>query len=178
MKPTFPSDWRDMPCFLISTPAPLVPYTAGLLKILENRGFWADDDSFHDAYTALYELERCYVSTCVSDLIESNRQIYRLLDTIHNGQLYSASGETPDTISPVIPLVPPRGIVNDNSEMGRSQIVIEALESFIAGSDTPHFSGTPNIHALLQAIIDALSTEETDLGDLLTQLELIAGLLA
>lgn len=178
MKQTFPSDWEAQPCVLAAVPVPLAPYVGGLLKILENRGFWQSEDDFQNGYAATVSVQECLMTSCLDALIESNNQIYRLLDTIHNGQLYAASGDTPDTISPAIPLVPPRGIVNDNSMMGRSQIVIEALESFIAGSDTPHFSGTPNVHALLQAIIDALTAEGTDLGDLLTQLELIAGLLA
>lgn len=178
MGETFPSDWRDAQCFLVSVPIPLAPYVTGLLKIMENRGFWASDDDYLNGYTATYELERCFVSTCVSQLIEAQDRLYRMLDTALFGTTYTIESTDPLVVSPAIAAARDLAFNNQDSVLGRLDRLSQTQEAFVAGTDTPLYSGTPNVHALLQGIIDALAAEDTDIGSLLTELEVIAGLLA
>ena len=77
----FPSDWEEQPCFLVSIPRPLVPFVGGLLKILENRGFWASEGDYQRGYTATLRLEACLMSTCLDVLLQQNDALYRLLNT-------------------------------------------------------------------------------------------------
>lgn len=178
MPETFPSDWRDMPCVVVSIPAPLAPYAVGLLKILENRGFWASDDDYLAAYTATYELERCFMATCLNDLIESSDRIYRMLDTALYGKEYTVESEDPLVVTPGIPAAHELIYQDGFGLMHQVDQLTQLLDNSINGTETPLYSYTPNVKELLQAIIDALSAEDTDIGSLLAELEVIAGLLA
>jgi len=86
---TFPEDWREQPCFLVSIPRPLVPFVGGLLKITEQRGFWATTEDYERGYTAALELEACLMSTCLDVLLQQNDALYRLVNTALRGQACS-----------------------------------------------------------------------------------------
>lgn len=47
---------------------------------------------------------------CLTDLVESNRQIYRLIDTIFNGTTYTTDSATPPTVTPAIPAAPANAV--------------------------------------------------------------------
>src|SRR4029450_4850515 len=175
---TFPSDWRDQPCFLAAIPRPLVPYVSGLLKLLEQRGFWASEDDYRDGYTATVELEECLMAACLDVLLAQNDAIYRLLNTTLRGQEYTVVSEDPLVIEPAVEPVVELGFVDQNSVLGYLDRQTQLIDNTINGTETPLYTYTPSVKEQLQAIIDALAAEDTDLGDLLTQLELIAGLLA
>lgn len=175
---TFPSDWREQPCFLVAVPRPLIPYVAGLLKILEKRGFWASDDDYRDGYTAATELEVCLVATCLNVLFDKLDGIYRMLDTGIYGTEYTIESTDPLVVTPAIPAARALAFDSQDSVLGRLDRLAQTQEAFVAGSDTPLYSGSPNVHALLQSIIDALAAEDTDISGLLGELEVIAGLLA
>jgi len=78
---TFPSDWESEPCFLVSIPRPLVPYVGGLLKILEQRGFWVSEEDYANGFAATVQVEECLMSTCLNVLMEKQDALYRLLNT-------------------------------------------------------------------------------------------------
>ena len=92
---TFPSDWREQPCYLVSIPKPLVPFVGGLLKILENRGFWVSEEDYANGYTATIELEGCLMATCLDVLLQQNDALYRLLNTALLGQAYTTVSPDP-----------------------------------------------------------------------------------
>lgn len=175
---TFPEDWRDQPCFLVSVPKPLAPFVGGLLKIAEQRGFWATSDDYERGYAAVIELEGCLMSTCLNILIEQQEALYRLLNTALLGQAYETTSTDPLIVTPAIEPHVTLDILNQDSVLGRLDRLTQLLDNSVNGTETPLYDYTPSVKALLQSIIDALSTEDTDLGELLTQLELIAGLLA
>lgn len=178
MPQTFPSEWRDAPCTLLVVPMPILPYVIGLLKMPEQKGFWASNDDYRAAYTAFYEMERCAVTICLADLIESSDRLYRMLDTAIFGTEYTVESTDPLVVSPAIEPVHSVSIINQDAILGRVDRLTQLLENAINGTETPLYTLSPSVKALLQSIIDALSSEDTDIGSLLTELEVIAGLLA
>ncbi|SRR6266436_911616 len=178
MAETFPSDWREQPCFIVAIPRPLVPYVGGLLKIMENSGFWASDIDFLRGYTAVVELEACLMSTCLSVLLEQNDALYRLVNTGIFGVTYATVSTDPLVVTPAIAPHVTLDVHDQDSIMGRLDRLTQLVDNSINGTETPLYSYDPSVKALLQSIIDALGTDDTDLGAILSQLELVVGLLA
>lgn len=115
---TLPETYEDLGSVLVEIPLALVPFVAGALKPYERRYLWASNGDYERAYNAFAELQRDLMGKGLQDLLEANRQIYRLLDTALNGTVYSATPPTnpppatlPDptrpVISPAIPSAPP-----------------------------------------------------------------------
>lgn len=173
---TFPSDWRDKPCFLVAVPAPLAPYVGGLLAMLEKRGFWASEADFASGYTAVTELEACLMATCLSDLIAVNQATYRLLDTALFGTAYSGPIEGEGEVTPVIPNYRNLAFDSYDSVLGRLARVADVVDNAINGTSTPEYDYSPSVKDLLQVIIDAIG-EGTDLTEVISNLEAIALLL-
>lgn len=178
MAQSFPSDWRDQPCFLVAVPRPLVPYVGGLLKILEQRGFWTSESDYLDAYTAVMELERCLMSTCLSDLIESNDRLYRMLNTALFGVTYATISTDPLVVTPAIAPHVTLDIHDQDSLLGRVDRLTQLTDNSINGTITPLYTATPSVKDLIQGVIDALAADTTDLDGILSQLETIALLVA
>lgn len=178
MPATFPADWREQPCFLVSVPAPLVQYVGGLLKILEKRGFWDTDDDYRNGYTAVSELEGCLMATCLNVLLEQNDALYRLLNTALFGVTYATVTTTPLVVTPAIAPHVTLDVHDENSLLGRIDRLTQLVDNTINGTSADLYSYTPSVKAQLQSIIDALGTENTDLSDVKAALVVIEGLLA
>jgi hypothetical protein len=174
---TFPEDWREQPCFIVAIPRPLVPYVGGLLKIAEMRGFWASSDDYQRAYSAVVELERCLMSTCLSDLIEQNNALYRLVNTALLGQAYTVVSDDPLVVTPAIAPSVDLTILDQDSLIGRIDRLTQLLDNRLAGTDTPLYSDLPGIKQQLESIIAALG-DDSDLATIISDLEAIALLLA
>jgi len=173
----FPEDWRDQPCFLVSIPLPLVPYVGGLLKIAEQRGFWASSIDFLRGYTAVVELEACLMSTCLDVLLEKQDAQYRLLNTVLRGQAYTVVSGDPLAVTPGIEPVVNLDVLDQDSLLGRIDRLTQLVDNRLAGTDTPLYDELPGIKQQLEAIITALG-EGTDLTEVISNLEAIALLLA
>jgi hypothetical protein len=173
----FPEDWRDAPCFLVAIPEPLVPYVGGLLKIMEQRGFWTDADNYQRGYTATLELEGCLMATCLDVFIERQEDLYRLVNTALRGQVYTVVGETPLVVEPAIEHAVELGFIDQDSIFGQLDRLTQLIDNSINGTEVPLYAYDPSIKAMLQSIIDAIGAG-TDLTEVLSDLEAIALLLA
>jgi hypothetical protein len=178
MAEQFPTDWRDQPCFVVAIPRPLVPYVGGLLKILEKRGFWQSDTDYLRGYTAVIELEGCLMATCLTLLLEKQDALYRLVNTGIFGQVYETTSDDPLVVVPGIAPWVPLDVLDQASIMGRLDRVTQLIDNSINGTATTLYTYDPSVKALLQSVIDALSTDTTDLGSILSELEAIALLVA
>lgn len=174
---TFPSDWREQPCFLAPIPRPLVPYVGGLLKILENRGFWVSESDFVSGYTATTELEACLMATCLDVLLQQNDALYRLVNTALLGQAYTVVSDDPLVVEPAIEPLVRLEVLDQDSLMGRFDRLTQMVDNRLAGTETPLYDALPGIKQQLEAIIAAIG-EGTDLTEVLSDLEAIALLLA
>lgn len=178
MKETFPSDWRDQPCFVVSIPRPLVPYLGGMCQLLEQRGFWETSADYERAYEATVELEACLMSTCLTVLIESNEALYRLINTGIYGQAYTLTSSDPLIIDPVISPFIDQAVFDQDSVMGRLDRLTQLVDNSVNGTTVPLYAYTPSVKDLIQGVIDALATEDTDLAGILSELQAIALLVA
>jgi len=173
---TFPEDWRDQPCFLVSIPAPLVQYVGGLLKIAENSGFWASEADYVRGYIAISELEECLMSTCLDVLLEKQDAMYRLLNTALRGQAYELVSPDPVVVTPdILPLVN-LGFEDQNSIFGAIDRLMQMLDNRIAGTETPLYDALPGLKQQLEDLIAAVTASGDD-SDLLAQLVEIVALL-
>jgi hypothetical protein len=174
---TFPEDWRDQPCFLVAVPRPLVPYVGGLLKIAEQRGFWASSIDYSRGYTAVLELEECLMSTCLDVLLQQNDALYRLVNTALLGQAYTTTSSDPLVVDPAIEPWVALTVLDQDSVMGRLDRLTQLIDNTFNGTEVPLYLYTPYIKEQLQSIIDALG-DSTDLTTIISDLEAIALLLA
>jgi len=174
---TFPSDWREQPCYLASIPRPLVPFVGGLLKMLESPGFWASEADYVAAYAATVELEACLMSTCLDVLLQQNDALYRLLNTSLLGVAYTTVSEDPLVVTPAIAPHVNLDIHDQDSLLGRMDRLTQLIDNRIAGTETPLYDDTPGIKQQLETVIAALG-DDTDLATIISDLEAIALLLA
>lgn len=174
---TFPEDWRDQPCFVVTVPRPLIPYVGGLLKIMEQRGFWSDAANYERGYTATLELEGCLMATCLDVLLEKHNELYRLLNTAVFGQLYTVESSDPLVVTPAIEPAVDLTVLDQDSIMGRLDRLTQLIDNTINGTETPLYDYLPSIKQQLTDIITAIG-EGTDLTEVLSDLEAIAVLLA
>lgn len=174
MSATFPTDWRDEPCFVVAIPRPLIPFVGGLLKMMEMRGFWASDDDYLRGYTAVLELERCLMSTCLDVLIEQNNALYRMLNTALFGVTYDTVSTDPLVVTPAI--APHVTLDRHNSDglLFLMDRLTQLTDNSINGTETPLYSYTPSVKDLEQSIVDAVNAINTDEGSILSELETIA----
>lgn len=176
-KATFPEDWREQPCFLVTVPRPLVPFVAGLVKMAESRGFWASQEDFQRGYTAIIEWEACLMTTCLDVLLQQNDALYRLVNTALLGVAYTTVTEDPLVVTPAIAPHVNLDIHDQDSLMGRIDRLTQLIDNRIAGTDTPLYDELPGVKQQLEDIIAALG-EGTDLTEVISNLEAIALLLA
>jgi hypothetical protein len=174
---TFPEDWRDEPCFLVAVPKALAPFVGGLLKIAENRGFWASDTDYLRGYTAVIEFQECLMTTCLNVLLEKQDDLYRLINTTIMGVAYETVTSDPLVISPAITHFVNLDIHDQDSIMGRLDRLTQLVDNRLAGTDTPLYSDLPGVKQQLQSIIDSLASSDTDLTTVISDLEAIALLL-
>lgn len=177
MPETFPTDWRDQPCFLVAISRPLVPYVGGLLKILENRGFWSSTEDYERGYEATIELEGCLMATCLDVLLEQQDALYRLVNTGIFGVTYATVSTDPLVVTPAIAPHVTLDVHDQDSIMGRLDRLTQLMDNTINGTEVPLYDYTPSVKAQLQSIIDALG-DDTDLATIISDLEAIALLLA
>lgn len=173
---TFPHDWRNQPCFLVSIPRPLVPFVGGLLRIMEQRGFWASETDYMDGYTATLELEACLMSTCLDVLLAQNDALYRLVNTALLGQAYTVVSDDPLVVTPAIEPAIDLTILDQDSLIGRIDRLTQLLDNRLAGTETPLYDELPGIKQQLETVIAALG-DDSDLTTIISDLEAIALLL-
>jgi hypothetical protein len=154
------------------------------MQILEQRGFWLSDTDYLHGYTATVELEACLMSTCLDVLIEQNAvlitqgdRLYRLVDTGLFGTEYTIESTDPLVVTPPLPAARLLAYDAQDSLLGRQDRATQLVDNAINGTTTDLYTYAPSVKDLLQSVIDALAAEDTDIAGLLSELEIIAGLL-
>lgn len=175
---TFPIDWEDEPCYIVSIPRALVPYVGGLLKIAEQRGFWATEEDYQRGYTATIRLEACLMATCLDVLLQQNDALYRLLNTALLGVAYTTVSVDPLVVTPAIAPHVNLDIHDQDSLIGRIDRLTQLVDNRLAGTETPLYDQLPGIKQQLQELIDAMAADDMTFEDMLSALTTIAGLLA
>lgn len=146
MKYSFPANYGEE-CIIVAIDKALVPLVAGALKPFEQSYSWLSDEDYEQGYNAFAELQASFMNNCLSELVESNRQIYRLLDTALNGAAYTAEAdpESPGdlVVTPAIPAAPPASspaVLNPYALRRRIERLINLVDNQVSGatfSDSP-----------------------------------------
>jgi hypothetical protein len=179
MRYTFPTGYAEAQCVLVPIPVVIVPIVAGLLRQLEAREAWNTEQDYEQGYNAIVELEALMINNCLEELVESNRQIYRLIDNIFNNKQYAVQSLEPLAIFPAIPTVPEEredvmGIVE------RTRDVRNLLDNALNGTRYAAYnSGTSmrvDLATIRQMLEEAAAAENQD--EILGALSQIALLLA
>ena len=102
----FPTDkYSENDVSIATVPKAFIPFFRRLWEILQDRDTWYDRESWFRGYQTAAWLEEMLMTATLGDLVEGQRQIYRLIDTIFNGAQYGTVGDPP-IVSPEIPIVP------------------------------------------------------------------------
>lgn len=176
---SFPIGYRESECYLVPIRAALIPFVAGALRQFEAREAWATEADYEQAYNAFAEVEAAMMQTCASELIESNRQIYRLLDTIFNKRSYTLVSSDPLVISPAIPAVPQE----TDDELGIVKRLLDTrnlLDNAINGTRYPNYDSGTSMRVDLARIRELIEQEQAgeNREEVLAALQQIALLLA
>lgn len=99
---------------LIEFPAEYVPHTLSALESRKNRVLWIDNEAFSQGLQGVNRAQWSLLMDGLPALIEGQNRIYRLLDTIHNGTVYSvqtpSTPTSPAVVEPAIPDAPPADV--------------------------------------------------------------------
>lgn len=174
---TLPSDWADSPCYVVSIHSALIPIIIGQLRLLEARGSWIDQTNYQRGYNAVLEFEACVMAACLNDMLDIQRATYRMLDTAIYGTAYTIESTDPLVVSPEIPAARDLAFSDQDSVLGRLDRVNKLVDNSVNGTSNDLYSASPSVKDLLQSIIDAMSSETTDLDSILSQLETVVLLL-
>lgn len=112
MKYTFPIERYGQECILLPVDKSLVPLISGALNKFFDEYVWETRIDYQLGYNAFAEVLSNMANECLTELVESNRQIYRLLDTALNGTQYAVAD---GTVTPPIPPVPPASTSEGNA---------------------------------------------------------------
>jgi hypothetical protein len=174
---SFPIDDSNLDCFLVAIDRTFLPIVAGALAPLSESWRWSSDLDYELGYNALAEVYRCMTALCVSQLLESNDRLYRLLDTALYGTVYTLDSSDPLVISPAIPLSPPAplALIGLAPQQFQSH---ELLDNALNGAITLDYTDPDSIRLKLDAIkaaIDASGTSEADQLEQLIQIVTLLG---
>lgn len=148
------------------------------MKIAEQRGFWSTEEDYRRGYSAVTELEACLMATCLDNLLEQNDAMYRMLNTGIFGVTYATVSEDPLVVTPAIAPHVTLDIHDQDSILGRIERLTQLLDNRIAGTDTPLYDDVNGLKQQLQAILDAIGSDDTDIEGILEAVQSIALLVA
>lgn len=175
MRISLPEEYPSGVCILVPIDRALVPFVAGALDQFVERRLW-ETESYEMGYRAFTELAATMTALCVTELIESNDRLYRLLNQAMYGQSYEVVTEDPLVITPAIPLVP-AGDIAGPSLLYNTDAALQLIDNSLNGTETGLYAYTPSVKDLLQSVIDSLAASGSADADQLEQLIEIVALL-
>lgn len=116
---------------LLCIPVPVVSYFRRFFAQMESSYVWKTAEDYKRAYPVFAEIEAQMAGgSCLQQLIDEQRRLYRLLDTALNGTQYvSAAG----VITPAIPAVPPASANATNALRAHVSRLWQLGENAVAG---------------------------------------------
>lgn len=174
MKYAFPDNYGE-DCIVLCLDKSLVPLVSGALKPFEQSYSWISDEDYEQGYNAFAQVQASFMNNCLQELIESNRQIYRLLDSGLNGRVYTTA---PDPLDPTKQIAVPAIPVAPQAFNPTTAIGSHALRLIIQDMATRDEVRRVQLEALLLKL-DQIIAEDIgeDLTEIITKLASILALL-
>jgi hypothetical protein len=164
-------------CELAAFPIPVVPIALGALELRTVPHIWASPEDAYRGTQLIRSLQVALLTGCMKELIESNRQIYRLLDTTLNGAIYVADeldGEI--IVTPPIPAAPADVARSVHSRLERLEQLLD--NAYNGATYAPDFLNATGVRQQLSDLILAIQQQGQLDDDMLAELINIVTLLA
>jgi hypothetical protein len=162
---------------LLCVPVSFIPFFHRFFDDMQEESRWKTREDWYKAYQVFADMEAELMSGCLRELIESNRQIYRLLSTVYLGTEYTVTpAETPvpalpadptrPTITPAIPDAPPAtlpALLPLRALLNRQLRLVDLVDNALNGTiidSAPSLQ--PSVRDNLEAIRILLQTANTD----------------
>lgn len=136
--------------YLVFVPRNFIGILAGLLASITERRFWDSDADYAIAYNTIARIRICMLDCPSTRLVRATEATYRLIDAVFNGTVYTVTSTEPLVVEPAIQDAP-------------------SLNPILPGN----LAQLSDARDKLQAIIDAMATDDADIAsiiDLLTQI--------
>lgn len=118
------------------------------------------------------------MATCLSDLLEQQNALYRMVNTALFGVTYEQIGSDPIEVIPAIEPFVTLEVFEQDSIMGRLDRMTQLVDNTFNGTETPLYDYAPSVKALCQSILDAVAADDTDIDDIRVAAQAIALLVA
>jgi hypothetical protein len=172
---TFPEDYDPQKCAIVAVPVALMPFVAGAVNNLKSRELWDTLDDWKAAYDAFSVVEAFIMQNCAADLTTGLDRLYRLMESVYYGTVWTATGDPP-VITPDIPTVPPAGSLPEGL-IARTEYIQQVLDNALNGTYYPLFNIETSLRDQLQAIIDGIAADgEVEAEELAKLVEILAAL--
>lgn len=130
------------------------------MERLLQRSAWSSDLDYEQGYNQLVEVMACMSNRCFDALIESNNQLYRLLDTTMNGAVYiedSLAGVA--IVTPPIPLAPASVSRSIHSRLERLEYLLD--NTYNGAIHAPDFANPVGTRQQLADLLIAMQATES-----------------
>ena len=176
MRLSLPSGYPSSNCGILAVDTALLPLIARALQTYLEERIWTEED-YPAGYRAFSVVIAQTTANCLTDITDRLDRLYRLMDSGLYGTVYSVESTDPLVIVPPIADAPDSPIIEPGLLWKADQIV-QLVDSSINGTETPIY-GIPvnSVRAQLQAILDALTSSDTDLSTIISDLETMIVLL-
>lgn len=132
-------DLTNAPGALLCVPIPLIPFFRQFFAEMQRTYPWRTRDDWYRGYQAFAQMEETLMAGCLTDLVESNNRIYRLLDTVLNGAGYFSTPNPADPdrplIYPDIPATPPVQTTHGYALRAQIARIYQLMENAATGAE-------------------------------------------
>ena len=161
---------RDAPrppyaCELVEVDIPAIPFMLAALGHKAQKFFWSDSDEATEGRQLLAKQAASLLMPCGKDIVEAIDRLYRLTDVIHNGAIYTYSGDG-TTLHPYVfnPTMPVVAVPNDPLEPSL-RFTLNKLtmlhDNLVNGAVNDFASDDRNFRQQLADILLAMTDEES-----------------
>lgn len=155
------SPWE---CATTSLAKESIPILQGMIWLRSQKYWWEDAESAKNGRRMLNELGVSMLTNCNKEVVEAIDRVYRLQDSIHNGTVYSRSGEgtleNPYIFNPPMPSVPLTAVYDEPGLRWAIDDLREMLNNFTNGVATVNYPDVRNPRQQLADILAAIQAGE------------------
>lgn len=152
----------------------LIPHILGAFWLRSQKYWWAEPEDQKLGRRYFAEMSAMLIEGCGDEIVAAVDRLYRLTDSIHNGVVYSVTGEgtvvSPYVYSPAMPLVPTTAPGAEPSVKFSLEKSLRLLDNLTNGTTYADAPDVRNFRQQLQDLITAVGgTGELD-DEMLAQL--------
>jgi hypothetical protein len=165
-------------CELATFAVAVVPFALGALEYRIPKYIWSED-GYLRGVQLIRSLQMALLCGGMKEITDRQDALYRMVGTAIYGTDYSVVATEPELIvTPILEPIHALTIENDESILGRMELLKQLLENGINGTATPNYDRENGIRDLLELIQAAIEAESNLDPEMLAKLAEIALALA